>query len=90
VFGWSNAAAPFAARTRAAVAATAHPDGTWRDAEGMLVEDFAPLSDNLMIDGAIAASGGLLVTSDLPRDAAWTSLDAFEACIEAAARRLKG
>jgi len=90
VFGWSNAAASFAARTRAAFSATAHADGTWRDAEGMLMEDFAPLSDNLMIDGAIAASGGVLVTRDLPRTEAWTSLVAFEACIEAAAGRLKG
>ncbi len=88
VFGWSNAATPFAVRTRAAFPATQHADGTWRDAEGMLVEDFAPLGDNLMIDGAIAASGGVLVTRDLPRVAAWSSLDAFEACIQEAARRL--
>ena len=88
VFGWSNAAAPFAARTRAAFATTPAADGTWRDAEGMLVEDFAPLHDNLMIDGAIAASGGVLITRDLPRGVAWTSLDAFEACIQAAARTL--
>jgi nucleoside 2-deoxyribosyltransferase len=90
VFGWSNAATPFAARTRAAFPSTAQPDGTWRDEEGLLVEDFSPLNDNLMIDGAIAAAGGTLVTRDLPRSAAWTSLDAFEACIEAAARRLRG
>lgn len=90
VFGWSNAATPFAARTRAAFATTQAADGTWRDAEAMLVEDFAPLHDNLMIDGAIAASGGVLVTRDLPRGAAWTSLDAFEACIQAAARTLIG
>lgn len=90
VFGWSNAAAPFAARTRAAFASVQHADGTWRDAEGMLVEDFAPLHDNLMIDGAIAASGGVLVARDLPRGAAWTSLEAFEACIQAAARTLGG
>lgn len=90
VFGWSNAAAPFAARTRAAFATTQQADGSWRDGEGMLVEDFAPLSDNLMIDGAIAASGGVLVAREVPRGEAWTNLDAFEACIEAVARRLKG
>jgi nucleoside 2-deoxyribosyltransferase len=81
VFGWSNAGQPFVARTRAAFPTTAQPDGSWRDGEGLLVEDFAPLTDNLMIDGAIAASGGVLVARDVPRSAAWTSLDAFEACI---------
>lgn len=89
VFGWSNTAEPFAARTRAHCAATAHPDGTWRDGEGLAVEDFAPLSDNLMIDGAIAAAGGVLVIRNVARADAWTSLDAFEACIEAASRRLR-
>jgi nucleoside 2-deoxyribosyltransferase len=89
VFGWSNCAEPFAARSRAFLAdATAQPDGTWRDAEGLLVEDFPPLADNLMIDGAIAASGGRLVVRDLPRAAAWRDLDAFEACLVLAARLL--
>ncbi len=90
VFGWSNCAEPFAARTRAFCAgAAAQPDGTWRDAEGLLVEDFAPLADNLMIDGAIVASGGTLVTRAIPRDDAWTDLVAFEACIELVARALR-
>ncbi len=85
VFGWSNCAEPFAARTRAFCAdATPQPDGTWRDAEGLLVEDFPPLADNLMIDGAIAASGGRLVTRAIPRAQVWTSLDAFEAAVAAA------
>ena len=49
----------------------------------MLLEDFAPLADNLMIDGAIAASGGVLITRDLPRAMVWISLDAFAECIAA-------
>ncbi|MCC7187063.1 MAG: nucleoside 2-deoxyribosyltransferase, partial [Acidobacteria bacterium] len=89
VFGWSNCATPFAARTRAAFATTADTDGTCRDAEGLLVEDFPALSDNLMIDGAIAAAGGTLVIRDLPRGEAWASLAAFEACIAAVAAVLK-
>ena len=88
VFGWSNDAERFAERTRAAFATARQADGSWRDGEGMLVEDFAPLADNLMIDGAIAASGGVLVARDVPRREAWTSLEAFEACIQAAARTL--
>jgi nucleoside 2-deoxyribosyltransferase len=89
VFGWSNCAEAFATRTRAfcAPAARAGADGTWRDGEGLLLEDFSPLADNLMIDGAIIASGGVLVAHDLPRASVWTDLAAFEACIALVARR---
>ena len=84
VFGWSNCAVPFAARSRAFCGKDARRGGDgWRDGEGMLLEDFAPLADNLMIDGAIAASGGVLITRDLPRAMVWISLDAFAECIAA-------
>ena len=90
VFGWSNCGVPFAARTRALCPdATAESDGTWRDAEGMLLENFAGMADNLMIDGAIAASGGVLVARDLPRGAVWADLGAFEACIALVAAALR-
>lgn len=82
VFGWSNCAMPFAARSRRFAGVQA---GGERDGEGMLLESFEGMADNLMIDGAIAASGGCLITRDLPRDAAWTSLEAFEACLVRAA-----
>jgi len=92
VFGWSNSALPFAARTRAACAPHAAPaaDGTWRDAEGLMLEDFPGMADNLMIDGAIAASGGVLVVRDVPAPSRWQDLAAFEACVAAAARLLRG
>jgi nucleoside 2-deoxyribosyltransferase len=85
VFGWSNCATPFAARSRsfAGVPATGERDG-----EGMLLESFEGMADNLMIDGAITASGGQLVVRDLPRAAAWSDLGAFEACLAQVARRL--
>lgn len=85
VFGWSNTTAGFLDRTRAAF--TAGPDGAgaWRDAEGMLLEDFG-LTDNLMIDGAILASGGAIFTADAV--APWEDLAAFETCVAAVARRL--
>ena len=88
VFGWTNCAEAFAVRTRAhcGPAAAAQPDGTWRDGEGLLLEDFAPLADNLMIDGAITASGGVLVRRDVPRARAWADLGAFEACIAVVVR----
>jgi nucleoside 2-deoxyribosyltransferase len=91
VFGWSNSALPFAARTRAFCAphAARGPDGAWRDAEGMLLEEFPAMADNLMIDGAIAASGGVLVVRDVPATARWQDLAAFEECVAAVARLLR-
>ena len=86
VFGWSNAGDSFLARTRSACTTSLQPDGTWRDAEGMLLEAFDGLADNLMIDGAIIASGGTLVTRTIPAAARWTDLAAFEACVVAVAR----
>jgi len=89
VFGWSNCAEPFAARSRAFCAgATVQPDGSWRDADGLLLEDFPGLTDNLMIDGAIVASGGHLVRHAVPLPQTWTDLAAFEDCIAAVARAL--
>lgn len=85
VFGWSNCAMPFAARSRGFAGVPAAGE---RDGEGMLVESFEGMADNLMIDGAIAASGGRLVVRDLPRAAVWRDLGAFEACVaEIAARK---
>lgn len=69
LFGWSNSAADLAVRTRAALGGG--------DPEGLAIEDFPGMADNLMIDGAIHASGGRLV-----RHAAedrWGGLEAFEA-----------
>lgn len=82
VFGWSNTSVPFEARTRAALAGL---DG--RDAQGLAIEAFG-CSDNLMIDGAIAASGGELHRADPPHDARWTDLAAFERCVAACAAAL--
>lgn len=81
VFGWSNDAGDFAARTRAATGASGE-----RDAAGMLIEDFG-LADNLMIEGAIDASGGAMVRAECPAQQRWTRLDAFEACVSALAQR---
>lgn len=78
VFGWSNSAAPFAARTRAFL--RTQPDET------LAVEDFPAMADNLMIDGAIHASGGRLVTREVPQAARWRDLTAFEEVVALAGR----
>jgi nucleoside 2-deoxyribosyltransferase len=88
VFGYATTAQQFAERTLNWIGSAAARDeaGNWRDGARMLVEDFG-LFDNLMLDGAIAASGGLLVLADLP-SARWTDLTLFERCVRAAAELL--
>ncbi len=91
VFGWSNASPDFTARTLAFLGddVTLTADGGWRDREGMALESFGCL-DNLMIDGAVAASGGGLEAAELPAARRWTDLAAFERCVARAASVLRG
>lgn len=84
VFAYANTTAGFAERTRAALGLAA--DAT-QDSSAMLIEAF-DLFDNLMIDAAVAHSGGTLVRVETPADARWTDLAAFERCVAAAARVL--
>lgn len=85
VFGYASVAEEFLHRTRAAVGGgRAEADGSWWDRDGMLIEQFG-LFDNLMIEGGIADSGGLLVREDQDR---WRDLTVFERCVAEAARLL--
>jgi nucleoside 2-deoxyribosyltransferase len=61
-------------------------DGRLRDQEGLEIEEFG-LADNLMLEGAIAASGGAMVR--LPAADPWHDLEPFEACLAEMARRLR-
>ena len=82
VFGYSNSAALFAARSLRYLSAIADP------IPGLAVEGFG-LPDNLMIAGALAYGGGLTLT--LPPDGisrAFDALDVFETCAAAAAAKL--
>jgi len=85
VFGYANVAQGFARRTLAHLGPRARrrADGAWEDAEGMALEHF-DLFDNLMIDGGIRASGGVLVARAAPEAARWRDLAAFESCVRAA------
>lgn len=80
VFGYTHAPGDHRARVEASWDGAA-----WRDAEGLEVEDFG-LAENLMLEGAIAASGGVLLRAAAPLP--WTDLSLFEACVAEAARRL--
>jgi len=83
--GYSNTAAPFLARSLALPGAARGPDGRWRDADGLALEDFG-LADNLMIDGGIRAAGGVLVVRDAQAGAMWSDLTAFAECVAALTR----
>jgi nucleoside 2-deoxyribosyltransferase len=85
VFGYATVAMGFLDRTLASVGGgRQEPDGSWRDPEGLLVEQFG-LFDNLMIEGGIMESGGTLIREDQDR---WRDLSVFERCVQAAAAAL--
>jgi nucleoside 2-deoxyribosyltransferase len=82
VFGYSNAALPFAERSRRQVIALPDP------MPGLAVEGFG-LPDNLMIPGAVLQGGGYpMVVPEDGRDRAFDALDVFERCVALAAARL--
>jgi nucleoside 2-deoxyribosyltransferase len=82
VFGYSNSAEPFHARSLAYLAAIPDP------IPNLTVEGFG-VADNLMIPAAVEYGGGLPMT--LPENGksrAFDALDIFEACVAAAAKVL--
>ena len=82
IFGYATVAAAFLDRTLSSVGGGRQSaDGSWWDADGLLVEQFG-LFDNLMIEGGITASGGALIHEDQDR---WNDLTLFERCVQAAA-----
>ncbi|HEY2132569.1 MAG TPA: nucleoside 2-deoxyribosyltransferase [Acetobacteraceae bacterium] len=89
VFGWSNTRRGFTDRTLDFLGGAARrgADGAWIDSEGMAIEAFG-LADNLMLEGAVLASGGALVTAEVAPASRWRDLGAFESCVAEAARRL--
>ncbi|MDE8346617.1 MAG: nucleoside 2-deoxyribosyltransferase [Acidocella sp.] len=83
VFGYSNSAVGFTARSAAQVAAVPDP------ITGLAVEGFS-LPDNLMIPGAVEYGGGLALM--VPEDGvtrAFDALDVFALCVAQAAMRLR-
>jgi nucleoside 2-deoxyribosyltransferase len=82
VFGYATVAVPFLDRTLSLIGGGQQDsDGSWWDPEGMLVEQFG-LFDNLMIEGGITDSGGMLIRENQDR---WHDLSVFERCVQAAA-----
>ncbi|HEY0182078.1 MAG TPA: nucleoside 2-deoxyribosyltransferase [Rhodopila sp.] len=82
VFGYATVATGFLDRTLSSiVGGRQEADGSWWDADGLLVEQFG-LFDNLMIEAGITESGGTLVREDQDR---WNDLSVFERCVQIAA-----
>jgi nucleoside 2-deoxyribosyltransferase len=81
IFGYSNAAAPFAERSRRQIAALSDA------APGLSVEAFG-LSDNLMVSGAVLAGGYPVILPPDGRDRPFDALDLFEACVAQAVHTL--
>ncbi|MBN1143302.1 MAG: nucleoside 2-deoxyribosyltransferase [Bacteroidales bacterium] len=79
VFAYSNTAVHFRERTRFFF--RLKPDAV-TDRNGMKLEDFE-MTDNLMIDGGILASGGIIITREVPKKELYTNLEAFEECLKA-------
>lgn len=82
VLGYSNDGRLFVERTRAWIGAP----GAAADDDGMAIEDF-DMVDNLMLHGAVAASGADVETADVTGTGRFTAIPAFERCV-ALARRL--
>ena len=72
VFGYTNNVKDYAERVE--------PDD-------FMVESFG-LVDNLMIEGPIYQTGGIVVRADVPYDKAYTSLEGFTECVKQAAQIL--
>ena len=92
VFGYTNCTLRFSRRSLDYAmehgVAAGRPGGIWRDGDGLLIEQFKRY-DNLMIEGGIVGSGGLLVVPDSEPADRWRDLTTFERCVELAARALK-
>jgi nucleoside 2-deoxyribosyltransferase len=86
VFAYATTASGFTRRTLDFAVGqggvVAAPDGSLRDAQGMLIEQFG-LFDNLMIEAGILASGGKLIAEEIAVEDRWIDLSVFERCVQA-------
>ncbi len=82
VFGYSNTATSFSARSAAQVAAAGDP------LPGLALEGFG-LPDNLMIPGAVEAGGLPIFLPPDGKNRPFDALDVFEACVAGVAGRRK-
>jgi nucleoside 2-deoxyribosyltransferase len=91
IFAYSNDDRPFLDRVTGFCggAVRLRPTGEYEDSDGIAIEPFE-LHDNLMLAGGVIASGGCLVVETTSHADRYTSLAAFERCVEHAAAALLG
>ncbi len=82
VLAYTNTSAPFTERTIEALDCEVKrdADGKLRDKFGMFIEENM-LVDNLMIDGCVNVSSGVLVVEQVPSGELFTFLGGFEKCL---------
>ena len=82
VFAYTNIATAFPERTMSALNNSVRRDehGSLRDRNDMAIEEWG-LVDNLMLEGCILSSGGMLVIEHAPEDEIFTYLGGFEKCL---------
>ena len=81
VYGYSNTAADYRERVAARLGVASRDGRLWAG-DGLVVEDFG-LRDNLMVDGAIEASGGAFVARQGEgEEDGLAAFAAFRACLE--------
>lgn len=86
VCGYTNESELFTERTKKTLAFfSREEDGTVRDHYDMSVEQWG-LVDNLMLDGAVYASGGVLFVDQAPEKDLFTYLGGFEKCLQLLSR----
>jgi len=91
VFAYTNEEDRFVARTLSFLGDSAKPAQVFGapgfvDGEGMAVESFTGLWDNLMLDGAVIGSGSHVVAQTPLLSPRCSNLGAFEACVAEAVR----
>jgi len=72
IFGYTNISADYADRV---------------ESDGFMIESFG-LVDNLMVEGSICRTGGVVVRTEILPDDIYTSLDGFAECVRQAAKKL--
>jgi nucleoside 2-deoxyribosyltransferase len=89
VFAYTNVAGNLIERTRQVLRpeAVKRPSGEFEDSFHMLIEDFDCI-DNLMLVGAVEASGPTIVVESIPEDHRFSDLSGFEECLKLAAHHV--
>jgi nucleoside 2-deoxyribosyltransferase len=88
VYAYSNVAGSLLERTRGAPGAPVRerPGGGLEDVDGMLIEDF-DCADNLMLVGAVEASGQEIVINPTAAERRFVDLAGFETCLKMASEQ---